>query len=295
MSSPSENPQNDLSTRRLVIEAGKSERAYWADLWRYRELFWLLGWKEVVVRYKQSILGLSWAVFRPLVTIGVLSVIFGGLAEVETGGIPTPLIVATGQLPWAFFSQALTQSSLSLVNNAPLLTKVYMPRLILPASGVVTATVDFMISLAILVALMAYYGMFPGLSILLLPVLLLLVASTTMSISLWAAALCVKFRDVKHVIPFLVMIGMYVSPVAYRTDVLVDRLGSKLPAGWNWLMDLYYINPMVGVIDGFRWIFFDDVSLHLPGLLIAIVLTVILSFTGILYFRKVERSFADFV
>lgn len=278
-----------------MIEAGKSERAYWGDLWRYRELFWLLGWKDVLVRYKQSLLGLSWAIFRPLVTIGVLSVIFGGLAEVETGGIPTPLIVATGQLPWAFFSQALTQSSLSLVNNSHLLTKVYMPRLILPASGVVTATVDFLISLLILVGLMAYYGIFPGLAVLMLPVLLLLVALTTMSISLWAAALCVKFRDVKHVIPFFVQIGLYVSPVAFRTDVLIDRLGGKLPADWSWLVNIFYLNPMVGVIDSFRWMFFDDVALHWPGIIFSMVLTLLLTLTGLAYFRKVERSFADYV
>src|SRR3989441_6107719 len=226
----------------LVIEAGRSEKNYWADLWRYRELFLILAWRDVSVRYKQSIIGAAWAVVQPFLTMVVFTVIFGRIAALPSDGAPYALMVFAAMLPWSLFSTALGDASNSLLGNERLISKVYFPRLIIPAATVVTAFVDFLISLTILLALMVYYRFLPGWHILLLPLFILMALLASLGPGLWITALNVKYRDFRYAIPFLVQFGLYVSPVGFSSSIIPEK----------WRM-LYSLNPLVGVIDGFRW------------------------------------------
>jgi lipopolysaccharide transport system permease protein len=270
----------------IVIEAGRPERHYWLDLWRYRELFRVLAWRDLAVRYKQTVIGVLWALIRPLLTMLVFTIIFGHIARLPPDGTaPYPLMVFAGILPWTFFSSGLSEASNSLINNANLISKVYFPRLIVPMATVVVAFVDFLISFFILVLLMAWYHFLPDWRILVLPIFVLLAFFASVGPALWITALNVKYRDFRYVIPFIVQFGLYVSPVGFSSNVV--------PEQWRLL---YSLNPMVGVIDGFRWCILGGQSeLYAPSLAISIVVIAFFLWFGIDRFRKMERGFADLI
>jgi lipopolysaccharide transport system permease protein len=270
----------------IIIEPGRFERNYWADLWRYRELFRVLAWRDLAVRYKQTVIGVGWAVIRPIITMLVFTVIFGRIAKLPSEGTaPYPLMVFAGMLPWTFFSTGLSEASNSLINNANLITKVYFPRLIVPTATVVVAFVDFLITFSMLIVLMAWYQYSPGWRVLVLPAFTILAFLASIGPALWITALNVKYRDFRYVIPFIVQFGLYVSPVGFSSSVI--------PEDWRLL---YSLNPMVGVIDGFRWCILGGQSpLHLPDLAASIVIAGFFLWFGIHRFRKTERSFADLI
>jgi lipopolysaccharide transport system permease protein len=269
----------------LVLEPGRAERHYWRDLWRYRELFYFLAWRDLLVRYKQTVIGVAWALLRPFLTMVVFTVVFGKIAGLPSGGVPYPILVFAGMLPWQFFSNALSESSGSLVSNANLISKVYFPRLIVPAGAVIVGFVDFLISFVIMAALMVWYGFLPGMQILTLPLWILLAFLAAIGPGLFITALNVKYRDFRYVIPFVVQFGLYVSPVGFRSDVV--------PEQWRLL---YSLNPMVGVIDGFRWaICGGEFAIYWPGFAASLAITVFFLWFGIRYFRKTERTFADVI
>jgi lipopolysaccharide transport system permease protein len=270
----------------IVLEAGRRERHYWLDLWRYRELFRVLAWRDLAVRYKQTAIGVLWALIRPFLTMLVFTIIFGQLARLPPDGTaPYPLMVFAGILPWTFFSSGLSEASNSLINNANLISKVYFPRLIVPMATVVVAFVDFLISFLILVLLMAWYNFLPDWRILLLPVFIVLAFFASVGPAVWITALNVKYRDFRYVLPFIVQFGLYVSPVGFSSNVV--------PEQWRLL---YSLNPMVGIIDGFRWCILGGQSeLYLPGLAMSIGLTAFFLWFGIQRFRKMENSFADLI
>lgn len=270
----------------IIVEAGRSERHYWLDLWRYRELFRVLAWRDLAVRYKQTVIGVLWAVIRPLLTMLVFTIVFGRIARLPTdGSAPYALMVFAGILPWSFFSSGLSEASNSLVNNEKLISKVYFPRMIVPIATIVVAFVDFLISFCILVALMGWYGFLPDWHILMLPPFSLLVFFTTVGPALWITSLNVKYRDFRYVIPFIAQFGLYVSPVGFSSNVV--------PAQWRLL---YSLNPVVGVIDGFRWcILRGQGELYLPSIIASIAVTAFFLWFGIRQFRRSERSFADLI
>jgi lipopolysaccharide transport system permease protein len=269
----------------LVIEAGHTERHYWRDLWRYRELFYFLAWRDILVRYKQTAIGVAWAVLRPVLTMAVFTVVFGKLGKFPSDGVPYPILVYVAMLPWQFFASSLAESGNSLVSNANLISKVYFPRLIVPASAVITSFVDFVIAAVILVALMGWYGFWPDWRALMLPLFVVVAFAAAMGGGLWLTALNVKYRDFRYVVPFIVQFGLYVSPVGFTSAVV--------PGRWRLL---YSVNPMVGVIDGFRWALLGGkASLYLPGLALSLLVVAVLLASGIAYFRATERTFADVI
>jgi lipopolysaccharide transport system permease protein len=270
----------------ILIEAGRRERHYWVDLWRYRELFRVLAWRDLSVRYKQTVIGVLWALIRPLLTMLVFTIIFGRIARLPADGTaPYPLMVFAGILPWAFFSSGLSEASNSLINNAHLISKVYFPRLIVPTATVVVAFVDFLISFFILILLMAWYHFLPDWRMLVLPPFVLLAFFASVGPALWITALNVKYRDFRYIIPFIIQFGLYVSPVGFSSNVV--------PEQWRLL---YSLNPMVGVIDGFRWCILGGQSeLYVPGLAMSVGVTAFFLWFGIRRFRKMEKSFADLI
>ena len=269
----------------ILIEAGHTERNYWRDLFRYRELFYFLAWRDFLVRYKQTVIGILWAVLRPVLTMLIFVFIFGRIAKLPSQGLPYPLMVFAGMLPWQLFASSLSEGSSSLITNANLISKVYFPRLIVPTSAVVVSFADFAISAVLLGLLMVYYGIWPGLYLFALPVFTLLALGASMGAGLWLAALNVEYRDFRYVVPFLVQFGLYVSPVGFTSAVVPEK----------WRV-LYSLNPMVGVIDGFRWsISGGRAAIFIPGLLVGSVVMSLLLISGIWYFRRVERSFADII
>lgn len=270
----------------IIIEAGRSEAHYWLDLWRYRELFRVLAWRDLSVRYKQTVIGVVWAVIRPFLTMLVFTVVFGRIAKLPTdGNVPYALMVFAGILPWTFFSTGLSEASNSLIGNERLITKVYFPRMILPIATIVVAFVDFLISFCILLGLMSWYHFQPDWRIIVLPVFVLLAFFSTVGPSLWVTSLNVKYRDFRYVIPFIVQLGLYISPVGFSSSVV--------PGQWRLL---YSLNPMVGVIDGFRWcILRGQNELYLPGILAGVVVVAFLLWFGVHHFRKTEKSFADLI
>ena len=270
----------------LILEPGRAEKNYWSDIWRYRELFFILAWRDISVRYKQTIIGAAWAIIRPFLTMVVFTAIFGRLAKLPSdGNAPYALMVFSAMLPWTFFSTSLSEASNSLVDNANLISKVYFPRLIVPTATVVAAFLDFLISFVILLFLMVYYQFAPNWNILLLPAFLLLALLASIGPGLWITALNVKYRDFRYVIPFLVQLGLYVSPVGFSSQVI--------PQQWRLL---YSINPMVGVIDGFRWCILGGQSpLYWPGFSLSLAIVAFFLWFGIRQFRKMERTFADLV
>jgi len=272
----------------LVIEAGRSEAHYWRDLWRFRELFGFLAWRDILVRYKQTAIGVAWAVIRPLLTILVGTGIFGSLAQLPADGVPYAVMVCAGTLPWYFFSSALSESANSLVGNANLISKIYFPRLILPLSAVIVAFVDFAISLVILAGLMLWYGVAPTWRLLSLPVLTLLAFVSAMGPGLLFTALNVKYRDFRYIIPFVVQFGLFISPVFYSSTAVEARYG-------EWGRLVCAINPVVGIIDGFRWAICGTTDLHWKSFVLSSALSVVLLLVGISYFRHTEKTFADVI
>jgi lipopolysaccharide transport system permease protein len=270
----------------IVIEAGRQELNYWRDLWRYRELFYVLAWRDVAVRYKQTVIGAAWAIIRPFLTMVVFTVIFGRIAKLPSdGSAPYALMVFAGMLPWTFFSTSLSEASGSLIGNANLISKVYFPRLIVPTATVVVAFVDFLVSFTILIGMMVWYRFAPGWQILVLPVFVALAAIASIGPALWITALNVKYRDFRYIIPFMVQLGLYVSPVGFSSNIVPDQ----------WRL-LYSLNPMVGIIDGFRWCLLGGQStLSLPRLAASLVVTAFFLWFGIRRFRKTEASFADLI
>ena len=270
----------------LVIEAGRADRHYWRDLWRYQELFFFLTWRDILVRYKQTVIGIAWSAIRPLLTMLVFTFIFGRLAGFPSeGGAPYPILVFAAMLPWQFFASALAEASNSLVGNAGMVSKVYFPRLVIPASAVLVSLVDFLISFVLLLLLMLGFQFVPSAQILLLPGFLLLALITVLGAGFWLAALNVKYRDFRFIVPFIVQFGLYISPVGFSSSVV--------PEQWRLL---YSLNPLVGVIDGFRWaIIGGDSSLYLPGFAVSVLVSLILFGYGLWFFRSTERQFADVI
>jgi lipopolysaccharide transport system permease protein len=270
----------------LVLEAGRGDRQYWHDVWRYRELFLILAWRDVSVRYKQTLLGIVWAFMRPFLTMVVFTVVFGHLAKLPPGGpVPYAVMVFAGLLPWTLFSSILGDASSSVLNNANLIGKVFFPRLLVPMATVMVALIDFAVSLVILVGLMIWYGVVPGWQILMLPVFVALTLAAAIGPALWASALVVKYRDFRFVVPFVVQIGLYVSPVGFSSTIV--------PEQWRLL---YSLNPMVGIIDGFRWsIVGGSMPIYWPGFMISLAAIGLVLWIGIAGFRRIERSFADLV
>ncbi len=280
-----------MSKHRIVLEPGSADRHYWRDLWTYRGLFGFLAWRDILVRYKQTAIGIAWSVLRPLLTLGTMAFL-GWLFESEVpSDVPRLLLVAAATLPWTFFSTAFSEASNSLISNSNLLTKVYFPRMIVPASTVLVCLIDFLISLVIVSALMAFYRFAPDAKLLLLPVFLLLALVTALGSGLLIAALNVKYRDFRHIVPFVVQFGLYVSPVAFTSADI--RTSERIPQVLKWLYDL---NPMVGVIDGFRWCLLGgQATLHVPSFLLSSSMSLLLLLVGVRYFRSTERGFADLI
>ena len=271
----------------LILEPGRTDKNYWTDLWRYRELFLILAWRDVSVRYKQTIIGVGWAILRPFLTMVVFTVIFGRVAKLPSDGdAPYALMVFAAMLPWTLFSSSLGDASNSLIGNASLISKVYFPRLIVPTATVVTAFIDFLISFVILLGLMIYYQFAPSWNLLLLPVFILLALLASLGPGLWITALNVKYRDFRYVIPFIVQFGLYVSPVGFSSNVI--------PEQWRLL---YSLNPIVGVIDGFRWCILggSDSPIYWPGFLLSLMIVAFFLWLGVSRFRKMEKTFADLV
>lgn len=273
----------------LIIRAGRTEGQYWRDLWHYRELFYVLAWRDIAVRYKQTVIGILWAFLQPFINSVVMTVIFSKLAGLSSiPGVPYFLAVFTAQMPWQFFSASLTGASQSLVNNSQLISKVYFPRLIIPASAVVTAMADLLISFFLLSGIMVWYHFPPTWRLLLLPVLVLITFASALGPGLLITALNVKYRDFRYVIPFIIQIGAWISPVGYMTSMVAEKYPKCLL--------LFSLNPMVGVIDGFRWaILGGKTGVYLPGFFLSLGVTVFLMWLGIWYFRRMERSFADVI
>jgi lipopolysaccharide transport system permease protein len=270
----------------VIIEAGRAERHYWRDLWLYRELLRMLAWRDVAVRYKQTVIGVTWAVIRPFLTMVIFTVIFGKLANLPSDGtVPYPIMVFAGMLPWSLFSSALADASNSLIGNANLISKVYFPRLIIPMAAIGVAFVDFVINFLMLIALLVWYRFVPSWHIVLLPTFVTIAVFASLGPSLWLASLNVKYRDFRYIIPFIVQFGLYVSPVGYSSNVVPEK----------WRL-LYSLNPVVGVIDGFRWCILGGSSrLYLPGLLLSTGMTAFFFWLGIIQFRKTEKIFADLI
>jgi lipopolysaccharide transport system permease protein len=281
--SPQE-PSRPLAKRVLVLEPGRAERNYWRDIWSYRELFAVLAWRDLAVRYKQTVIGVAWAVIRPVLTMLIFTILFSRVAKLPTEGhSPYPVLVFAGMLPWILFSTVLGEAAASLVTNANLIGKVYFPRLIVPSATILVALADFAITFALLMAMMTWYRFLPDWRLLVLPGFIALAILASLGPALYMTALNVKYRDFRYIIPFVLQFGLYVSPVGFSSAIV--------PAKWRLL---YNLNPVVGVIDGFRWCLLRGQSnFYLPGFLLSLFVTAAFLFLGIWYFRKTERTFAD--
>jgi lipopolysaccharide transport system permease protein len=255
------------------------------EIWRYRELFWFLTWRDILVKYKQTIIGILWAFIRPFLTMVVFSFIFGRVAKLPSEGIPYPLLTIAGLLPWQLFANAVSESSNSLVGNANMISKIYFPRLIIPASAVLSGLTDFLISFGILIGLFIWYGFIPSANVFYLPVFAVLAFVSALGAGLWLSALNVEYRDVRFVVPFLIQMGVYISPVGFSSQIVPGKLRF-----------IYSLNPMVGVIDGFRWsLLGDKFQIYWPGLGLSCGVVLLLLISGAYYFRKTERTFADVI
>jgi lipopolysaccharide transport system permease protein len=270
----------------LLIEAGRGAKNYWRDLWRYRELFYFLAWRDILVRYKQTAIGIAWALVRPFLTMLVFTFIFSRVAKLPApGSVPYALLVFAAMLPWQFFSTALSEASNSLIGNSNLISKVYFPRLIVPAGSVITSFVDFLITLGLMAGMMVWYGFLPDWRLLTLPLFMALAFGSAFGAGLWLCALNVRYRDFRYIVPFIVQFGLYLSPVGFSSNIVPE--GLRL---------IYALNPMVGVIDGFRWALLRGQSpLAGDALIASILVTSVLCLSGIWYFRRTEKTFADII
>ncbi len=276
---------NNSEEYELVIEPGRTEKNYIQDLWRYRELFYFLAWRDILIRYKQTAIGIAWALIRPFLTMIVFTFVFGRLAKLPSGNVPYPILVFSALLPWQFFANAFTEASNSLIANSNMISKIYFPRLIVPASAIIVSFVDFLISAVILAVLMIWYGFLPSHRILMLPLFVVMSFAAAMGAGVWIAALNVKYRDFRYVVPFIVQFGLYISPVGFSSNIV--------PEQWRLL---YCLNPLVGVIDGFRWaILPTGAPLYWPGFVLSLGVIGVLLYFGMIYFRKTEKTFADII
>ena len=273
----------EIRKNTTIIQAGKHDRQYLVDLWKYRELFYFLSWRDILVRYKQTVIGVVWSIIRPILTMIVFTIIFGKIAKLPSGNVPYPILVFVALLPWQFFANALQSSSTSLVSNAGMISKVYFPRMIIPASSIIVAFIDFFISFIILIILMFWYRFVPDWKVVTIPLFLILAILLTLGAGFLISSLNVKYRDFQYIVPFIVQLGLYISPVGFSSDII--------PQKWK---IIYSLNPMVGIIDGFRWAFFGTQSNYLMlSIVFSIVIIILILFIGIRYFRKTERTFAD--
>jgi lipopolysaccharide transport system permease protein len=275
----------------VFIEPGRSEKNYWKDLWRYRELFYILSWRDLKVRYKQTVIGVVWSVLRPLLTMMIFTFVFGRMANFKPppGVDEYAILVFAGLLPWQFFSAGLSEASNSLIGNERLISKVYFPRMIIPAASVITSLVDFFISLGLMFLLLIFFRTVPSVNLVFLPVFIIMAFFASFGVGLWLTALNVKYRDFKHVVPFLVQIGLYLSPVGFTSAIAKGIIPGKFQL-------LYYLNPMAGIIDGFRWCFFGDKTpIYWSGMFVSLAVIIIFLLIGIRTFRKMEKSFADLI
>jgi lipopolysaccharide transport system permease protein len=279
-------PTSHRSGAPLILEAGRADRQYWQDIWRYRGLLYILAWRDVAVRYKQTVIGAAWAFIRPFLTMVVFTIVFGHVAKLPTiNDVPYALVVIGGLLPWTLFSSVLGEAANSVLSNANLISKVYFPRMIVPLATVLVVMIDFAVSLSILAGVMIWYGVAPGWQILLLPVFVVLALLASLGPAIWAAAIVVKYRDFRFVIPFVLQFGLYLSPVGFQTTIVPER----------WRL-LYSLNPMVGIIDGFRWsIIGGESPIYLPGFLLSLAVVAFFLWLGIRTFRRIERGFADLI
>jgi lipopolysaccharide transport system permease protein len=270
----------------LVIEPGRTEKNYWSDLWRYRELFYILAWRDISVRYKQTAIGIVWAVLRPFLAMVIFTVVFGRIAKMPSNGIPYPILVFAAMLPWQFFSNALLETSQSLIANTNLISKIYFPRLIIPAGTVITSLVDLLISAVLLGILMACFQYMPDWRLITLPLFTVLAFFAALGPGLFLTALNVKYRDFRYVVPFIAQFGLFISPVGFSSDVI--------PEQWRLV---YALNPMVGVIDGFRWAVCrgGTGTFYLPGFVVSLITITAFLLIGFWYFRKTEKAFADVI
>lgn len=274
-----------METREIIIEAGRSESQYWKDLWRFRELLFFLTWRDILVRYKQTVIGIAWALIRPLLTMVVFTVLFGRLAKLPSEGVPYPVLVFAALLPWQLFAGSLTECSHSLIKNASMISKTYFPRMLAPLSAMVTGFADFLLSLVMLGILLAIYRVVPDWRILTVPLFAAISVGAALGLGLWFAALNVKYRDFMQIVPFVVQIGLYVSPVGFTSSIV--------PEEWR---TLYYLNPVVGAVDGFRWALLGTShSLYVPGIISSVAIVILLCASGVWYFRRTERTFADII
>ena len=273
-----------MSDEILVIEPGRADKHYWRDLWRYRDLFLILAWRDVAVRYKQTIIGIGWAILRPFLTMVVFTVVFGKVAKLPSdGAAPYALMVFAGMLPWYLFSSALAGAAESVVVNGNLIGKVYFPRMIIPAASLLTALVDFISSFAMMLALMLWYRFVPSWQILLLPLFVALALLASLGTGLWITSLNIKYRDFRYAIPFLLQLGLYISPVGFTSSIVPDQ----------WRL-VYSLNPLVGVIDGFRWCILGGAStIYWPAFALSLVVIAVSVWYGVRRFRDTEKSFAD--
>lgn len=274
----------------LTIEPGRAEKNYWTDLFRFKELFYILTWRDLKVRYKQTVLGVAWSIIRPLLTVIIFTVVFEKAAglKADDPSVPYGLFVFAGILPWQFFANALGESSNSLLGNANLISKVYFPRMIIPASAVITSMVDFVITFVLMLFMFVFFQYTPSIRILFLPFFVILTFFCAFGIGLYITALNVKYRDFRYIIPFVIQFGLYITPVGFSSQVLLN----KLPP---FFQSVYMLNPMVGVIDGFRWCFFENSPLSIQTLAYSIAMTILFMYIGIRTFRKMERHFADLI
>lgn len=273
-----------MNNYELTIEAGKINRRYFKDLWQYRELFLFLAWKDILVRYKQTVIGIAWSVLRPLLTMIVFTVVFGKLAKMPSEGVPYPILVYAAMLPWQFFSNTLNEGGNSLLGNEKLVSKVYFPRIIIPSTSMIVSLIDFAISAVILVAIMAWYMFAPTWKVVFIPLFLLQASVTALGITYLISALNVKYRDFRYVLPFIIQFGLYISPVGFSSAVVPEK----------WRL-IYSLNPMVGVIDGFRWAILGNTTIYWPGFYASIAVTLVMFFVGFHFFRRMEREFADVI
>lgn len=274
----------------IWLEAGRAEKHYWQDLWRYRELFLILAWRDLAVRYKQTVVGVTWSLIQPLLTMIIMSFVFGKVAGLQAdAGAPYPILVFAGMLPWQFFANAVSTSGQSLVGNASLVSKVYFPRMIIPASSVVVSLADLLISFNILAVMMIVYRLLPNWHLFSLPLFLFMAFFTSLGPGLFITALNVRYRDFRFVLPFIIQFGLYLCPVGFSSSVIRQKLGDSIYL-------LYCINPMVGVIDGFRWAILGDAAkIFWPGFALSILVSGLLLAGGVWYFRRTERTFADII
>jgi lipopolysaccharide transport system permease protein len=273
-----------MDSNERIIEAGKGPIRYYRELWRYRELFYFLVWRDILVRYKQTTIGFGWAIIKPVFTTIVLTILFNKIAKLPSNGVPYPILVLSGVLPWQLLTTIFTQGSDSVVANSSLITKVYFPRMIIPAISLAVGLIDFLISSFVLIVMMIWYGYYPGWQILFLPFFLALALLFSLGGGLWVSTLNVRYRDFKYVVPFLIQVVFFLSPIGFTS--------SLIPQGWKYLFSL---NPLVGIIDGFRWTILNNQSLSWTATAISIALSTILFASGLWKFRKSEQSFADII